>query len=63
MSYPKWRHHPIHESMIVWDQSQEDSWAPSSNGWKDDRHFGDAPVVDTPRPKNKGGRPRKEARA
>lgn len=53
MSYPKWRHHPTKESMVIDTPEQEAGWCPDSDGWRDDRNF------DEPQPKNKGGRPRK----
>lgn len=52
MSYPKWRHHPTKESVIVESADWEESLTPSEDGWRDDRNF---------EPKNKGGRPRKVA--
>lgn len=54
MTYPKWRHHPTKESMIVHDWGVEESQTPDSDGWRDDRNFGDAPL-DPPKPKR--GRP------
>jgi hypothetical protein len=60
MSYPKWRHHPTKESMIVWDMGVEESQTPATEGWRDDRDFPHEPIEATPEPpKNKGGRPRK----
>lgn len=53
MSYPKWRHHPTKESLIVTNADFEASQAPDSDGWRDDRNFSEEA------PKNKGGRPRK----
>lgn len=61
MSYPKWRHHPTKESMIVWDLGVEESQTPDAEGWRDDRLFPDEPIdpdIDEP-VKRKGGRPRK----
>lgn len=55
MTYPKWRHHPTLKSLIVYDRNQEESQAPTSEGWRDDRQFEKVEP-----PKNKGGRPRKE---
>lgn len=53
-TFPRWRHHPEKESMIVYDWGVEESQTPDEDGWRDDRNF-DAPEP----PKNKGGRPRK----
>lgn len=39
MSYPKWRHHPTKESMIVWDWGIEESQTPDADGWRDDHNF------------------------
>ena len=61
MSYPKWRHHPQHESVIVHDAAQEASQ--TGEGWGDDRYWlkeGFASPEPVPAPqKHKGGRPRK----
>jgi hypothetical protein len=62
--YPKWRHHPEMESVIVYDEGQEESQAPSSEEWRDDRDFPE--YLDEQdgsqgedAPKRKPGRPRK----
>jgi hypothetical protein len=54
MSYPKWRHHPTLESVIVYDEGVCVSQTPDEDGWRDDRDF---PTDDEP--KRKPGRPRK----
>ena len=50
MIYPKWRHHPTLDSMIVHDRGVEESQTPDEDGWRDDRNFGDEP-----KPKGKPG--------
>ena len=63
MSYPKWRHHPEHESVIVYSADQESSQC--GEGWRDDRNFTAVDAFEYQQaagrevPKNKGGRPRK----
>lgn len=49
--YPKWRHHPEKESVLVHSQDWEESLTPESEGWSDSRTPEDAP--------RKPGRPRK----
>ena len=39
MSYPKWRHHPTKESVIVYDAGVCESQTPDEDGWRDDRDF------------------------
>jgi hypothetical protein len=57
--YPKWRHHPKKESMIVWDRGVEESQTPDEDGWRDDRMFPvPLPIEDPETPKNPG-RPKK----
>ncbi len=55
MHYPRWRHHPIKESMIVYDLGTEESQTPDSDGWRDDRNFTAEPEPE----KRKPGRPKK----
>ena len=58
MSFPKWRHHPEKESVIVYDEAQESSQA--GDGWGDDRYWLKEVQAVPEAPKRKGGRPRKE---
>ena len=67
MSFPKWRHHPVKESMIVWDEGVEASQTPTEGGWRDDRNFSPitnpipiqpALVVEISEPKKRGRKPR-----
>jgi hypothetical protein len=44
MSYPKWRHHPEKESVIVHDANEESYMAPDDQGWWDTRDYGNAPA-------------------
>ena len=55
--YPKWRHHPELEPMIVHTVDQEVSATPSEDGWRDDRDFAAAEET----PKKRGRWPKKEA--
>ena len=50
MSYPKWRHHPTKESVIVYDAGVCESQTPDEDGWRDDRLFptDEAPEVEEP---------------
>ena len=51
--YPRWRHHPTKESMVVYDWGVEESQTPDSDGWRDDRNFGT--IEEQPKVKAKPG--------
>lgn len=52
MTYPKWRHHPEQESMIVHNEDQEVSQA--GEGWFDTRDFAaEEPEAPSKRPYNR----------
>lgn len=53
MSYPKWRHHPTKESVIVHDEAEESTQAPDDQGWQDYR--GEAPAVSVDITPDEGG--------
>ena len=59
MSYPKWRHHPTLESMIVWDEGVETSQTPDEDGWRDDRDFPEDDPSSPESSRKKPGRPPK----
>jgi hypothetical protein len=52
MSYPKWRHHPEKDSVIVHDRGEQAVLAATDQGWFDDRAFmipdADAPEEEAP---------------
>jgi hypothetical protein len=55
MSYPKWRHHPTKESVIVHDEAEESTQAPDDQGWWDTRDYGNAPAVSVDITPDEGG--------
>ena len=50
--YPKWRHHPTEDSIIVTSEDFELSITPDADGWMDGRNF---PETDEPKPRAKPG--------
>jgi hypothetical protein len=59
MSYPKWRHHPTLESVIVESADFEASITPDSDGWQDGRVF---PTEATEDELKRGGWPKGKPR-